>query len=750
LSFHSNDNGDSDVRHTQLTRLTRPVRDTIVSRPKGEITITELWQLLRRRKSSFFLCLALSLTAALVVSLILPKRYEGVCRLTVDFDSNALQDVLAKAAGSDDDVKIQTQVEVLETESLAWEVIKRLRLDQRPETAHRRFGIGPAECISSPNQDPDSITPECRNVLLEEFHKRLRVQSVPRTQIIEIRYRCKSRELAAKVVNTMAEAYVETSFQTKYQAALRASNWVSGQLTEAKNNAQKAEEKFIAYQKQTGIIGTDENHNVLIERLNAINQQLVIAEAGRIVREARYRVSLSGDPEALVDITPGSPLQVLHAETTALSSEYAQLKAKYDDAYPKVVQVKAQLDKASASLAEEVARSRDKIRSEYEATLKSETQLRKEFEQQKQEVYNTNEAAIQVALLKRDVDASRDLYEQLVKQLNEAGVLAGLRSTNVTVIDPASIPIKPVEPHPALNLAFALFAGSFFGLALCILQEDIDTTILTPKDLASVGALPALGVVPHLTDARSPGRLGPSQNHNKTGAVRVAALERPEGIVADAYRSLRTALLLSNAGAPPKVFLVTSALPREGKTTTSVNTAVVFAQKDRRVLLVDGDLRRADLNRCFDLPRNGGLSAALVGEDPRQLYYPHPDLPNLMILPAGLRPPKPPDLLDSERMRELIAMWRQEFDHVIIDAPPVIGLSDAVILATMTDTVILVVRAKQSRRQDFSLAQEILASVNANVGGAVINDFQLNDGYNKKLYGGYFDESGERNEHAKD
>jgi capsular exopolysaccharide synthesis family protein len=230
------------------------------------------------------------------------------------------------------------------------------------------------------------------------------------------------------------------------------------------------------------------------------------------------------------------------------------------------------------------------------------------------------------------------------------------------------------------------------------------------------------------------------------GQQRIAALERPEGMAADAYRSLRTALLLSNAGAPPKVMLVTSSLPREGKTTTCINTAVVFAQKDRKVLLVDGDLRRADISRFFDLSRNGGLSAALVGEDPRQFYVPLHDLPGLEILPAGIRPPKPPDLLDSDRMRDLIAGWRKEFDYVIIDAPPVIGLSDAVILATMTDTVILVVRAKQSRRQDFSLAQEILESVGANIGGAVINDFQMSDQYGryKSLYNGYYDEKEHR------
>ena len=747
MDNQQNVNEDSPTMRSPAARKEHPPLNTFARRMQGELSLPELWQLLLKRKSTFFLCFGAATVLALIASLVLPARYEGVGRLTLDFDSNALQDAFENVSGGgdSDNPKLQTQVKVLETDSLSWEVIKRLRLDQRPEAAHRRFVIGPIVCLSREGQSIETITPECRNVLLEEFHRRLKVQALARTQVIEIRYRSRSRELAAQVVNTMAEAYTETSFQTKYNAALRASKWVSGQLDEAKDNAQKAEEKFIAYQKQTGIIGTDENHNVLIERLNAINQQLVVAEAARIVREARYRVSLDGDPEALVEITSGSPLQVLHAQQVAIENQYTQLAAKYGEAYPRVQESKSQLDKATAALNSEILRSKDRIKSEYEAALKSETLLRKGFEEQKQQAYDTSEATVQVALLKRDVDASRDLYEQLVKQLNEAGVLAGLRSTNVTIIDAAGIPVEPIEPHFGRNIAFGLIAGALLGVALCFLQENIDTTILSPNDLASVGSLPTLGVVPRLTDGKA---LGKNGSGNDT--ARIAALERPDGAVADAYRSVRTALMLSNAGTPPRVLMITSALPREGKTTTSINLAAVFAQKDRRVLLVDGDLRRADLYRCFGLPRNGGLSSVLVGEEPSQFYVRHSDLPNLYILPAGARPPKPPDLLDSDQMRELILTWRKEFDRVIIDAPPVIGLSDAVILATMTDTVVLVLRAKQSRRQDFCLAQDILASVNANVSGAIMNDFQLNSsmpyGYFPKLYEGYFDEKGRKND----
>src|SRR5215813_867123 len=416
-------------------------------REHEEVTLRELWQILLKRRVTFLRCLGVAIVVALIVSLILPSRYEGVARLSVDFDSSGGSelDALARASGVDAETKLQTQVNILQTDALAWDVIERLRLDQRAETVPRRWVVGPPECMSGPGQPVNSISPECKQALLDEFHDRLHVQSVPKTEIVEIRFRCRSRDLAARIANTLSDTYVERSFQTKYQAAVRPTKWLSEQLDDVKKNAETAEEKFIGYQKQTGIIGTDENHNVLIERLNAINQQLVVAEANRIVHEANYRVAMSGDPESLVQLAPGSLLQVLHAEEASLKNQYAQLDAKYGEAYPKVIEVKAQLDKAGEATQLELSRMKDKIKNEYDAAQKSESLLRTEFEKQKLEAYNQNQAAIQVALLKRDVDASRELYEQLVKRLKEAGIVAGLKATNVMLIDPAAIPVSPVE-----------------------------------------------------------------------------------------------------------------------------------------------------------------------------------------------------------------------------------------------------------------------------------------------------------------
>src|SRR5215471_6664364 len=359
----------------RVSYLTRKLREP---RQHEEVSLRELWQILRKRKGIFLGCLGAAVLFAMVVSFVLPSRYEGVVRLSMDLDAGGGSelDALARAGGVDAETKLQTQVNILQTDALAWDVIQQLRLDQRPESAPRRFVIEPPECMSNPSQSAEGISPECRKALLDEFHDRLHVQSVPKTEIVEIRFRCKSRELAARVVNTLAETFLERGFQTKYQAAVRPTKWLSEQLDDVKKDAEAAEQRFIAYQKQTGLIGSDENHNVLIERLNAINQQLVVAQANRIVHEANYRVAMSGDPESLVQIAPGSLLQVLHAEQASLKNQYAQLDAKYGEAYPKVVEVKAQLEKAAEAMQLELKRTKDKIKNEYEAAQKSESLLR--------------------------------------------------------------------------------------------------------------------------------------------------------------------------------------------------------------------------------------------------------------------------------------------------------------------------------------------------------------------------------------
>ena len=716
MNFQS---GNNDKNWKAPRRTGPESRSATAIRSKDEITLSELRQILGRRRAPLFVCIALGILGAIVVSVCLPTRYEAVARLTVDMEPSrgAGVEALAEAAGVADATILQTQVSILQTDSLAWELIRTLRLDQRQETVPRSF-LGSPVCRSAADQSIDKVSTECRQQLLDEFRKRLHVQSIPRTDIIEIRYRCRSRELAAQIVNTMTALYVERNFQSKYQSALKSSGWLAEQLEGVKKDAQAAQNKLLKYREQTGVTGIEGGPSLLLAHLSGLNQQLVAAESERIVQEALYRTALTGDPEALD--TTGSTLQVLHSEEVALQNQYAQLEPKYGDAYPRVIQIKEQLAKAQEATAAELQHTVVKLKNLYEAGLKNEQLLRTEVQRQKQLLYASDEAGMQAALLSRDVEASNELYKQVVKRLKTGGILAGVNGPDITIIDPAAVPAVKAEPHAALNLLAGIAVGSLFGLALCGLLEGSDTRIATMNEVMELCPLAGVGIIPCLNGKRPLSRLASPANRN--GLTGIEALEQPASPTADAYRSLRTALIHAGSGVSPKVILITSPLSREGKTAASANLAVVFAQMNRRVLLVDADLRRRSLSCTFDCLRAGGLSRALAGEDHRPYCLSQPRLPGLYILPAGDGQFNPPDLLDSPRMRELIAQWRAEYDDVIIDAPHVIGLSDSVILSTMVDTVVLAVRTGHSRRNDINSVIEVLNSVGASLSGAVVMD----------------------------
>ena len=488
-----------------------------------------------------------------------------------------------------------------------------------------------------------------------------------------------------------------------------------------------------------------------------MNKQLVQAESDRIVREARYHVAMTGNPELLASVMPSTTLPILRTQQADLQNQYAQLSSRYGDALPRVVQMKAQLAQVNAALQAEITKVGMQLESEYKAAVRSENVLRAELEKQKQEAFKMNEDAIQFAILKRDLDAGRDLYQSMIKKLKEAGIMAGLKSTTVTIVDAAQIPTEKAEPHLVLNIALGILAGAFSGICLAFALENTNETIRTPGDVESHCALASLGVIPTLANGNSRNGHRSKNGHrslipSESDKLLPITMASPTSQAAEAYRSLRTTLLLASPGAPPKLILMTSALPGEGKTMTAINSAVVLAQKNRRVLLVDADLRRPNVHTRMGVSNNAGLSGALTGNEPEESYVSHPTLPELSILPAGHRPPLPSELLDSDRMRELIARWRSEFDHVIIDTPPVLGMSDAVILSTQADAVVLVVRAAESGRQSVRRAREVLASVNAKVAGALINAVDLNSmdyygyyGYYAKHYNHYYGADEEKN-----
>jgi capsular exopolysaccharide synthesis family protein len=500
-----------------------------------------------------------------------------------------------------------------------------------------------------------------------------------------------------------------------------------------------SQEKLVRYQKEHEIFGTDEKTNITTEKLDELNKEMTMAESDRMQKEAVYRQTQSSDPvavaAAIVFDTAGGTgagsvlLDKLREQQVNLRIQVAELSTQLGPNHPTVLKLDSQLKEIDHQLQTETDKAVDHLKGRYLAALQRENMLRDAFEKQKQEANKLNESAIEYSILKRDLDSNRTLYEGLLEKLKEAGVTAGLRSNNFRIIDAARVPTSPSEPNIPRNLTFALMLGVISGVGLAFILENMDNTVRTPEQATALSGLPALGMIPLGSKSVSHGPTGKRlvlTPISSKEAVETVTQVRPQSQMAESYRALRTSLLLSNLGAPPKVIMVTSARPQEGKTTTSINTAIVLAQKGVRVLLIDADLRRPSVHKTLGMGPRSGLSNVLTGSaTAQQAITTSPVLPNLFILPAGTPPPNPAELLASSNMRDLIAELRAEFDHIVIDTPPTLSVTDAVVLSPRADATILVIRSGQTTKQALRRARDILTQVNAHVAGVLLNAVDL-------------------------
>src|SRR2546426_1680054 len=577
-----------------------------------------------------------------------------------------------------DSTDLETEASILRSDLLALQVIKQLNLDKRPE-----FGGSGETPTTSLGLTTDELQPDSdrTSASLGAFKGSLRVSVRPNNRIIDIHYRSADKDLAARVVNTLIHTYVEQNFKTKFESTMQAADWLSKQLVDLQMKVETSQEKLVKYQKQHEILGIDEKQNITTAKLDELNKELTSAESERMEKESVYRLIQSGDPDVIASTTSvagsnggtgansgSSLLDNLRSKQADLKIQVAELSTQFGSSYPKVAQLSNQLKEIVAQIQAETKKIAGHVRSQYMASLQRENMLRAALEKQKQEANKLNQSAIEYSFLKRDVETSRQLYEGLLEKLKEAGVTAGLRSSNVKIVNAARVPMAPSEPNIPRNLAFALVLGLTSGVGLAFLLENLDNAVRTPEQAQIISGLPSLGMIPQGSksiEASNQKRLTVASSKE---AVELVTQARPQSQMAESYRALRTSLLLSSSGAPPKIILVTSALPQEGKTTTSINCAIVLAQKGVRVLLIDADLRRPGVHKTLGMGPRSGLSNVLTGSATlQQTITRSPLVPSLFVLPSGTPPPNPAELLASSNMKDVLVELRDQYDHIVID-----------------------------------------------------------------------------------
>jgi polysaccharide biosynthesis transport protein len=702
--------------------------DTYLSLPQRETTIRDYWVILKKQRwaALSFAGIVLILTSIITFKTI--PIYDAVGRIAINRESEALpfKDAANQVADEDYTIAMETQVRILHSDNLAMRVIRKLGLDTNPDFIDVRSKQSTSDV---PLQSTPTVDSRFESELIDRFRAGLKVATENNTRIIEIHYLNRNPRLAADVVNGIVSSYTEQNYQTKFESAMQTSDWLSRQLADLKLKVETSQEKLIRFQREKGIVGIDDKQNLTTSKLDELSKELTMTEADRIQKEANYELASTGNPE-LMARSPSEMLGHLRERESTLKQEYVQLKTQFGDGYPKVVEIKNQLDQLQGDINTEVQRMATQIKNEYLAAQQRENMVLARMEAQERKTNELNQNAIEFNILKRDVDTNRQLYEGLLERLKEASLEAGMRSNNIRIVDSARVPLSPSSPDIPRNLAIGLILGLCGGVGLAFLLESLDNTIRTPEQAEQVSGLPTLGVVIQFlrmgTTGLQPVNLSLPQGDSAIRHAELITQLRPNSEAAECYRSLRTSILLSQADGPPKVLLVTSPLPQEGKTTTSVNCAAVLAQRGSRVLLVDADLRRPGVHRVFGFEREGGLSTVLAGTSTLEsVLKSYPALPNLSILPAGPPPPHPAELLDASKMRSLIAQWREEYDHVIIDTPPALSVTDPVVLSVEADSIILVVRSGKTTKDALRRAGELLLQVNARVMGIVVNAIDM-------------------------
>ena len=680
--------------------------------------------ILRKHQWLILTFLLTVVTVVTIASFKMKPVYEAAARVEVDKESQSplpFQEENSYDEFVDMDSYLETQTKILESETLAFQTIKSMDLARYPE-----FGGGPGTLAFGQGGAGTR-----RPAILGAFLGGLSVKRVPNSRLIQVEFEAEDPQLAAQIVNAHLQNYIEQNFRSKYDATTQASNWLSSELEELRIKVEKSEDARLAYERQNQIWQIDEKQDITTQKLADLSKAVTDAQTGLAEKEALYRMALSGNVDALPAARENPVIQDLLKRKAETNSAYADALNQYGPNYPKVQRLAAQQQQVADDLASAQKTMVDSIQEEYNTARSHVDILQASLDKQKADANDLAEKLVQYHILQHDAEANKQLYDGLLQKLKEATISVGLRSSNIRVVDPALAPTSPSRPQKARNILLAFLVGLVGGIGLAIFREYLDNTVKSPDDIETLTGLPSLAVVPALPgmNGHHSRRLAwPSRDpipQAGTGPrVELLSYLQPKSQISEAFRALRTSLLLSQAEHPPQVILVTSALPREGKTTAAVNLAVTLAQLGDRTLLMDSDLRKPGIRRAMNLTigKELGLSSFLAGVCTLdEAILPHPTISNLSALTTGPVPPSPADLLSSHRMQEAIAEARRRFKFVVIDSPPIMAATDAVIISALTDGVLLVVRSGETPKEAFTRSRDLLAAVKSRLLGVVLN-----------------------------
>jgi capsular exopolysaccharide synthesis family protein len=746
----------------------------------NEVHLLDYWRAIRKRLWLVFGIVALVTMLAVVYVARKPDFFEAQARVQVDLEDTGgiVNNARTFYGPSDDPIYFNTQLQILVSPGLMRRVVRTLDLEHNPDffkgepaqrqstwqTMQRMVGLGKQEQVAGAKaQDQLPLTTTVAEATAREDLNEarrlapyvntvlggLKVEPVKETRgyyketrLIDIKFTHTVPDVTSKVVNAIAETYVFSNLEKRTEANSTTGDFLQKRIAELQQQIRTAEERLVNYAKNNQIISLDPNQNTVVERLAGLNQQLLEAENDRKTAEAAYNAAkVPTAADALVD-SESKQAGEIESKLVELRQKRAQLLVDATEEAPEVKEVDQQLGELERQLKDSRTRKSNtlltNLHTRYQQTLEREQSLRKAFEQQRAQTLSQNEAAINYKIIQQEIETNKSLLKGLLQGAKENDVVMAGKPNNISIVDYALTPDSPVGPNRARTIFLAFFLSIGLGLGLALFLEYLDDTVHSTEEVERLLHLPALAVIPSVGGAARrrvlPGttaRTRALQKHtNGNGNGNAELLMNVDGRspLAEAYRHLRTSVLLSTAGRAPKSLLVTSSLPGEGKTTTAVNTAISLAQTGASVVIIDADMRRPRLQSIFGLHGQLGLSSILssdVSEADMLAMVGLDEASGLSVLTSGPIPPNPAELLGSDQMRRLLVALQANYTHVVIDSPPVSSFTDGVLISTMVDGVLLVVHGGRSSRHIVRRSKQLLNDVGAKIFGVVLNNVNL-------------------------
>jgi succinoglycan biosynthesis transport protein ExoP len=710
----------------------RTVHTDPVAQSEGSvISFGDIRKFLFKRKWLILAGIVVGLAFAALYMVTTVPQYQATSLIDINVDKQSnigISEILSEQSGGSEGslVQIQTEVAIMQSQSVSMDVINSLDLYKKPPFSNI-FALKPYD---------GHLTPGQRLALVQTFKGSTSILPQSSTDLVRVSFTNQDPVVAAQIANSIVDRYMDRSVRVRFEGVTRISDWLSTQLDKLKQEATQSQDQLSAYAQKNNLIGTDPDSggdDLALSNLTTANQQLSEAEADRVVKEARYRMAMTGNPELLVSVAPSASLAQLQQQEAALTVQQAQLQSKFGPDWPRVREVNASIAALHADISAQVQQLQQRFAAEYQTAVSTQNLMSQRLDQAKQEAFRQNRSAAEYQILRHGAQSASDLYDALQTRLKEAGITAGLNANQIDVVDRATVPSFPVSPVKSDDAVIGLGAGMLLGIILAVFAETIDDTIRTSDDAEAVAGLPALAVIPHFDPAQKKPVAAPGTAAFEAEQERMARVSpdlisyiEPQSYVSESFRTLRSSILLSAVDRQPKLLLLTSCFATEGKSTCASNLAISFARRAARVLLVDTDLRKGTLHMKFRTSNRFGLSTLLVRENEEGAYEtPLPDLPNLTLITRGPISVNPGEALASKSMEALLLKWREEYDHVILDTSPVLAVADTLSIAPLVDVNFILVRSGVTRKKALVRVREQLRRVHARVQGIIVNDVDL-------------------------